>query len=192
VELLPCKHAYLRSRYRLLYRCFFRSCCLATGLRAAVYSYIYEVSQCLINSAPRHEDMGGSEGIAVPFVTFAVSDQLHAPATLPGERVSNTHWKWGCMGSRAGVDAVEKRRMFCLLQESNLGRPARSYPVSFCTLCMCWFVFLLFPVFYRGHNKGTATLRNMTFVRALPSACGSTAIKAASCGTVSAHLFLIM
>jgi hypothetical protein len=36
-----------------------------------------------------------------------VSGQLHPPAALP----PGTHWIGGCVGARAGLDAVQKRNI---------------------------------------------------------------------------------
>jgi hypothetical protein len=43
-----------------------------------------------------------------------VSGELHA------------HFTGGWVGPRAGLDTVEKRKVFCPFRESNPGRPARS------------------------------------------------------------------
>jgi hypothetical protein len=47
-----------------------------------------------------------------------VSGQLHAPAA----RIRGTHWVGGWMGPRAGLDAVEKRKIPSPGRESNLPR----------------------------------------------------------------------
>jgi hypothetical protein len=63
-----------------------------------------------------------------------VNGQRYAPAAVPpGERVPNTHWIGGCVGSRAGLDAVAKRTKSFLYpcRESNHSRPV---PPSHCTL----------------------------------------------------------
>jgi hypothetical protein len=54
-----------------------------------------------------------------------INGQLHAPAALPPLKAPGTHWIGGCVGPRAGFDAVEK--------EKNLapaGNPARHYTSS--------------------------------------------------------------
>jgi hypothetical protein len=43
----------------------------------------------------------------------------------PREVAPGTHWIGGCVGPRAGLDSVVKRKYLCLSQESNTGRPAR-------------------------------------------------------------------
>jgi hypothetical protein len=62
----------------------------------------------------------------------------------PGERAPGTHWIWGWVGPRAGLDNLEKRKFLTLpgLELWPLSRPARSqplyrlrYPGSFCTGC---------------------------------------------------------
>jgi hypothetical protein len=85
----------------------------------------------------------GSGGIAPPFLTLALDgDEWSAPRPgrfTPGERSPGNHWIGGCVGSRASVDAVEKRKIL-QCRESNPGRPARSlsvyrlrYPGSWCS-----------------------------------------------------------
>jgi hypothetical protein len=41
----------------------------------------------------------------------------------PGEITPGTHWIGGCVGHRAGLDAVERKILAC--RESNTGHPAR-------------------------------------------------------------------
>jgi hypothetical protein len=55
----------------------------------------------------------------------------HRPVAHPcrfihWERAPGTCWTGGCVDPRAGVDAVEKGRMFFPSRESNSGRPAYS------------------------------------------------------------------
>jgi hypothetical protein len=48
------------------------------------------------------------------FLTSALdggSSQLHAPAALPQGKAPGNHWILGWMGPRAGLDAVEKRKI---------------------------------------------------------------------------------
>jgi hypothetical protein len=45
----------------------------------------------------------------------------------PGEIASSTHEMGGWVGSRVGLDAVEKRKHLLLCQESNSGRAASHY-----------------------------------------------------------------
>jgi hypothetical protein len=54
----------------------------------------------------------------------------------PGERASGTHWIGGCVGPRAGLDDVEKKKFLTLLglEPQLLGRPVRSqslYPLRY-------------------------------------------------------------
>jgi hypothetical protein len=52
-----------------------------------------------------------------------VSGQLHAPGPFtPGESDTDTHWTGGCVGPRAGLDALEFRKILHYL-ESNPFRP---------------------------------------------------------------------
>jgi hypothetical protein len=44
----------------------------------------------------------------------------------PKKRAAGTHWIGGCVGSRADLDAVVKRKIPSPRRESNPGRPARS------------------------------------------------------------------
>jgi hypothetical protein len=56
-----------------------------------------------------------------------VSGQLHATAALPPEETApGTHWIGGCLGPRAGPDAMVQRKISCPCRESNPGRPAHS------------------------------------------------------------------
>jgi hypothetical protein len=48
----------------------------------------------------------------------------------PGKRVHGTHWIGGWVSPRAGLDAVEKRKISCPCRESNPGRPAHTQPVA--------------------------------------------------------------
>jgi hypothetical protein len=61
----------------------------------------------------------------------------------PEERASVIHWVGGCVGPRAGLDDVEKRKLLTLpgIKPRLLGRPAHnqilyrlSYPGSFSEL----------------------------------------------------------
>jgi hypothetical protein len=136
-------------RYSFFFYPFLRiwSCCLATriGLCSAIsnlamilrqykqkdiYKETLKLSVRLINQALCHEEVWGSGGIAPPFLTSALVGCEWSAARLcrftPGERAPGTHWIRGCVGPRAGLDAVEKRQMFHC-RESNPGRPAHRY-----------------------------------------------------------------
>jgi hypothetical protein len=59
-----------------------------------------------------------------------VSGQLHTSADYPpppGERAPGAHLLGGCVGPRAGLDAVIKSKIFCPYRESNRGNTARRY-----------------------------------------------------------------
>jgi hypothetical protein len=62
-----------------------------------------------------HEDME-SGSIAPPFLTSALDggewSHLCCCYVFPGEGAYSTHWVGGWMSSRAGMDAVEKRKIF--------------------------------------------------------------------------------
>jgi len=50
-----------------------------------------------------------------------LSGQSHAPAALTPRKVLGTHWTWYWMSPKAGLHAVEKRKIPCLCRESNPG-----------------------------------------------------------------------
>jgi hypothetical protein len=52
---------------------------------------------------------------------MGVSGQRHAPAAL-----YPTHWIWGWVGPRAGLDAEARRKILCPCRRSNPDRPVRS------------------------------------------------------------------
>jgi hypothetical protein len=68
----------------------------------------------LPNLAPRHEDIGVVE---VQLYTFLTSEldvgewsASRPGGFIPGVRVPDTHWIGGCLGHRAGLYAVAKRK----------------------------------------------------------------------------------
>jgi hypothetical protein len=70
--------------------------------------------------------------------TIPVLDGGECSASRPCRFIPWTHLI-GWVGPRAGLDAVEKRKIFCPFRESNPGRPACSlslyrldYPASSC------------------------------------------------------------
>jgi hypothetical protein len=52
----------------------------------------------------------------------------HPGCFTPGEIAHGTHWIWGWVGPRTGLDDMEKRKILALpeLEIRPLGRPARS------------------------------------------------------------------
>jgi hypothetical protein len=67
-------------------------------------------------------------GTLSQFFTLALdgSGQLHCPALYPLERAFSTHWKGGWVGSRTGLDIVEKRKISYFDRESNPANPLRN------------------------------------------------------------------
>jgi hypothetical protein len=65
----------------------------------------------VLNLAPRHEDVWGNGGIAPPFLTSALDG-----GEWSGGRSPEYHWIGGWVGSRAGLDAAEKREISCPCQ----------------------------------------------------------------------------
>jgi hypothetical protein len=86
--------------------------------------------------------MWGSGDISPPFLISALDGAkwlASSPSLFnPGEKVPGSHWIGDWVGSRAGVDAMEKRKS-CPCRKSNPCRPARSpslYRNLKCTLYM--------------------------------------------------------
>jgi hypothetical protein len=73
---------------------------------------------------------GGSEGIALPFLTsipIGGDRSASRPCCFtPGDRAPGSHWIGGWVGPGAGMDAMENKNITCSCQELNLGHPARS------------------------------------------------------------------
>jgi hypothetical protein len=71
-----------------------------------------------------HEDVGGSEGIAPPFLILVVDGSelsaSHPSHFIPGEITLRTHCIGGWVGSRPGLGAVEERKIFYSCRELNL------------------------------------------------------------------------
>jgi hypothetical protein len=51
--------------------------------------------------------------------TCEVSGHLHTVSALPPGKGPNTHGFVGCLDPSTSLDAVEKRKTFCLCQELN-------------------------------------------------------------------------
>jgi hypothetical protein len=70
-----------------------------------------KLSMYLINYAQRHEDIWGSGGINLRFLTSPL-DGIDLSASCPGsftreDRAPGTHWTEGWVGSRAGLDSAK-------------------------------------------------------------------------------------
>jgi hypothetical protein len=55
-----------------------------------------------------------------------MSGQLHVPADLAPGKNSGTHWTRGWVSTRAGLNALEKRKITCPCWGSNPGRQTHS------------------------------------------------------------------
>jgi hypothetical protein len=74
-------------------------------------------SMCFINYSQCHDDIWGSRDITPPFLTSAL-DGVERPAPRPGrftpdEIAPVTHSIGGWVGPRAGLGAVEKKKISC-------------------------------------------------------------------------------
>jgi hypothetical protein len=65
-------------------------------------------------------------GVGVSLHTFltSASDVGELSVSRPGrfttwQKAHGTHWAGGCINSRVGLDAVDKRKIFCPCRESN-------------------------------------------------------------------------
>jgi hypothetical protein len=85
----------------------------------------------LIKEAPWYKEIRGSGGIAPPFLTSTLDEgewsASHSSRFPSREKELGTRWIWDLVGPRAGLDAVEERRITCPCQESNPGPPPRRY-----------------------------------------------------------------
>jgi hypothetical protein len=104
-------------------------------------------TRCTRDGEPEYR-MGGSGGIAPPFLTSALDGGEWSASRpchfTPGERAPGTHCIGGWVGPRTGLDDVERRKILPPpgLELRPLGRPARSqslyrlsYPGSSNNLC---------------------------------------------------------
>jgi hypothetical protein len=82
-----------------------------------------------------------NEGMARPLLTLTLYEGewsvSHTGRFILWERALGTHWIGGWLGTSAGLDPVENRKISCTYRESKPGRLARSpslhrlsYPVS--------------------------------------------------------------
>jgi hypothetical protein len=69
------------------------------------------------------------------FLTSAL-DGAEWSASHTGEWTRCTHWIWGWVGLRAGMDTEAKEKLLCLCWISNLGRPICIYYTDWNTLYM--------------------------------------------------------
>jgi hypothetical protein len=80
----------------------------------------------------------GSGDLAPPFLACALDwgewSAWRTGRFTPGERAPGTHWIGGWVGSRAVLDAVEKRKISFLYQEQNPGHPTRSPSLCWLTI----------------------------------------------------------
>jgi hypothetical protein len=76
------------------------------------------LSLCLINQAPRHEDIWGSGGIAPPYFTSILDGGEWSASRpfrfTPREIAPRAHWIGGWVGPRVDLDAVEKGQILPL------------------------------------------------------------------------------
>jgi hypothetical protein len=76
----------------------------------------------------KHHAMNAYEGVKVKLHVFLklALDGGEWSASRPGRFTPATHWIWGWVGAKTGMDAVAKRKIPNPLRELNPGRPARS------------------------------------------------------------------
>jgi hypothetical protein len=74
-----------------------------------------KLSLCLTKKALRNEDVWGSACIDPPFLDLDISlrssDQLHAMTALPPEKALIKHGIRACVGLRASLGDVKKRKL---------------------------------------------------------------------------------
>jgi hypothetical protein len=75
------------------------------------------------------------------------SGQLHASGALPPERASGTHWIGGWVDSRAGLDAVVKRKIPNSRRESKPRTPIVQ-PLALFIKIRIWAWEEIFDVYY--------------------------------------------
>jgi hypothetical protein len=78
---------------------------------------INDLSEEIMTCTVKHHVMNiwGSGGIAPPFLTSALDGGEWSASShclfIPEERAPGTHWIGGWVGPRAGLDAVETRKI---------------------------------------------------------------------------------
>jgi hypothetical protein len=102
----------------------------ATRNRRVLNCWQDEVTPCLINQAPRHDDVWGNACTAPPFLNSTLDGgnwlDTRPGHFTPAKREPTIHCVRGWVGPRAGLDAVKNSKTSCLSSESNSGHPARS------------------------------------------------------------------
>jgi hypothetical protein len=98
-----------------------------------------------------HDDLWRNGGIAPPYLTSVLDWREWSVSRSSrfnlGKRVPGIHWIGGWVEPRAGLDDMEKRKIFHW-RESNLGRPAHSpslYRTQLTEPFIIWFfIYILF------------------------------------------------
>jgi hypothetical protein len=84
-----------------------------------------KLSLCLINYAPRHDDVWGGEVTTPSFMTSTLLGREWSASRF-GRFALQTQSIGGWARRKAGQDIMEKRKITWPCQDSNPGRPARS------------------------------------------------------------------
>jgi hypothetical protein len=92
---------------------------MTSGCAHVIQGKKVKFSLYLISQALRHEDIWVSGDVAPSFLTSALDGDVWS-ASRPyrftsGEKDPGAHWIGGWVGARAGLDAMENRRMLTSL-----------------------------------------------------------------------------
>ena len=106
--------------------CFFMSPCIASSFarRTTQRRSRHRIRKLEGNVDPytRHKGTWGS-GVIAPLIRKLTNrgerSDLPYVHLMPGERALGIHWKWGWMGPRAGVDALEREIISSSCRNSN-------------------------------------------------------------------------